>query len=281
MSKKISNLSFNDFNISGEFSETLPKYRKNLLYHFPFDGSAENRMSCAEIYVENNTIQTRGNIPNIIKTNSNVLVSNGVMKFTGAIDCFLELNPLMLNGVNDFEIEIKFKETTSNTIGCLMHAARDLVGKEDEFSIILKSDTRDIYSEMNNLTNKATITKTMYSMTNPGDVNLNTTHTLKICRKNNIINSYLDDVFKNMNRAYGIFTVDRLIIGQEVDIPILGNTFDINQSFIGDIEYIKFKKFEIPFVADQKVSNLGFIGNNTSVNISNGVSGFTITMVIL
>ena len=267
MSKKISNLSFNDFNISGEFSETLPKYRKNLLYHFPFDGSAENRMSCAEIYVENNTIQTRGNIPNIIKTNSNVLVSNGVMKFTGAINCFLDLNPSILNGVDDFEIEIKFKETTSNVLGCLIHVGRNVVGKEETFTLIIKNNTRDIYSDMSNLTNEPTITKNTYPMTNPGDVNINTTHTLKICRKNNIITSYLDDVFKKMNRAYGIFSVDRLIIGQEVDGPVLNNTFDINQSFIGDIEYIKFKKFEIPFVTDQKVSDLGFIGNANSINI--------------
>lgn len=274
MSKKISNLSFDNFNIADEFSERLPRFRKNLVANFPLDGTLENSVPDAEIYVENNTIKTRGIISNIIKTNSNVTAVDNKMNFTGNVNSFLDLNTAILNGVNDFCIEVKFTITTTTSINCILHAARNVSGLENEFSLIHRIESNSLYTDMYNVTDESDPGKS-YSISNTGEINPNQSYVLKIIRKKGILTSFINDTFKKQYRAYGELKVDRLVLGQEVDMPVLSNTFDANQAFAGQIEYIKFYRYDNLLTSNnQEVNNFGLLGPGCpSVNVANDVVG--------
>lgn len=272
--KKISSLSKDSFNISGELNTRMPKFNNNLIAHFPMDGTLENCINSAEIYVEGSAIKTRGIIPNILKLNSNVSVSNNAMVFSGNSNCFLDLNPDILNNANDFEVEIKFIETAkSSTLNCILHAGRNESGViENEFSIISRKNENYLYCDIQNRTPDSTlgdINAGAYSITNPGDINLNEAYIIKIVRKNNMLVTYLNDVFKNIYRIYGNLKVHRLIIGQENDSPVTGNNFYDTESFRGKIEYIKFKRFEYinRDTVTPEVTKFGLTGSDSSKNI--------------
>lgn len=276
MSKKISNLSYNSFNIADEFNERLPKYNNNLIAHFPLDGTLTNCIPEAEIYVEDNMIKTKGIIKDIIKLNSNVIVSNNAMNFNGDIDCYLDLNTEILNGATDYEIEIKFKETSrQNPLGCILHSGRleqdknenelSLVIQRYDNSLILDCWNKELGSSQSNHVNNKT-----YYISQIGDMTVNESYIVKISRTKNVVTSIINDSFKSKQVVMGKLKVDRLIIGQENDQPCTSNSFDRNQSFIGEIEYIKFKRFSnigtntiLP-----EISEFGLCGVKTSVNIN-------------
>lgn len=239
MTTKISSLTFDSFNIANEVNERLPKYRDNLIAHFPLDNSLENCIPDAEIYVENNIIKTKGIIANIIKTNSGVIATDGVMNFTGAIDCFLELNKEVLEIVNDFEIIIRFKSSidikTTNTI---MHAAW-IDDSTEEINTAIKID-------------------------NSKYINPNNFYDLKIIKRNEMLSFFIDDLFEEQYRDTKLFRSNKMIIGQEIITAT--NDFDSTRSFIGAIEYIKFYKYDNICNEIIDINNFGF---NGAINCSN------------
>lgn len=264
MDKTIAQLGYDNFNIAGEVREELPP-----AYDF-------------ELYVENNTIRTKGY--NVL-TNRNVAVENGAMKFLGGVDSYLTLDPEILNGVVDFELEIKFKPTSKDTeISGIFHADRIPDADKsagNEFGINIKWNRGMLYADMWNLDygstesdffdNPLTLPLSFY-----GDINVIDDYTtLKIVRKNGFLVSYVNDVFKKGYRSIGTFKIDVVVVGCENDVGSASSliNLDATQAFTGYIEYIKIKNYKTPDSNDTSSINY----NNFSIQPSGDIYATSLT----
>lgn len=236
MATTVAQLNYDNFNIKGEVHEGTP-----LLYDF-------------ELYVENNTIKTKGY--NILK-NSKVTVENGAMKFAGGTDSYLSLDPQILNGANDFDIEIKFRPTAkpaANSTGSgIFHIGTSANGrKENEVGIGIYWSYNLLFANMWNLEYGSTVCTDFsnvytYPLSSAGDINIsNEFITLRLVRKNNFLASFINGDFKNGYRALGTIQTEVIIVGCENDVLNSSSliNLDANQAFIGYIEYIKIKNFK-------------------------------------
>lgn len=237
MATTVAQLNYDNFNIGGEVQEGLPT---------PYD---------FELYVENNQIKTKGY--NILK-NSKVTVENGAMKFIGGIDSYLSLDPQILNGANDFEIEIKFKPTakpTADSTGSgIFHVGTPLANgrRENEMGIGMYWSYNLLFANMWNLKYGSTIcTDFSYEHTYPlssvGEINISDEFiTLKVVRKNNFLASFINGDFKRGYRALGAIQTEVIIVGCENDVMSSSSliNLDASQAFIGYIEYIKIKNYK-------------------------------------
>lgn len=237
MAKTIAQLGYNDFSIAGEVQEGLPS-----AYDF-------------ELYVENNTIKTKGY--NIL-SNTNVIVENGAMKFTGGTNSYLSLDPAILNGVTDFSIEIKFKTTaksaTNSLIAGIFHAGRIPTGTkaENEFSVGINWGNGILYGDMWNAeygSSSSTVFENKFTLpySNFGDININEEfYVVKISRDNQFLSTYVNGTFRKGYRSVGELTVDTIIVGCENDVKSSSSLINLDalQAFVGYIEYIKIRNYK-------------------------------------
>lgn len=274
MSKKISQLYFDEFDISGEVNERLPRYTEGLYAHYPLDGTLNNAYWDAEIYVENNTIKTKGTIPDIIKTNSNVTVTNGGMYFTGDTSCYLELNKELLNNAKDFDIEIKFNmERYNSSLNTIFQAAGPQ--QYNLFSLIVDGKGL-LYSDMYDVDVKKSSkirihdnqNYNAFPMSNYGSVTPGEEHTIKVSRNNNTISVYIDEHLCQLLVATFDFNVHHIVVGQEEDGYL---NFDPVQSFIGHIYSIKVRTDAYKVCIGSStphVTEHGVYGSEAGTNIS-------------
>lgn len=240
--KLFSRLTYNEYITIGEVEERLPRYKKNLSEVYPLDKTIDNVFPTLEIKAINNTPTIVYGKGDLVKRISNVSVENGLMKFNGNANSFIELNKTLFDE-NSIEIEIKFKVNNFLKNKSLLTARNN---NKIDLSFVIDKDKRMIYSEMQELsgiynTQPDLDESGIYSLSDSGAINNNIWYTLKFIKYKGIIVCYLNDMKTNALIGQGTMNCDSLYIGQKSN---LSNSFDPNYSFDGWIEYIKIKKLE-------------------------------------
>lgn len=269
----INRLGFNNFEVMGEVQERLPYVTEGLAAHYPLDNTLDNAFHDAHIYCKNGQIVTEGFFKNIIVANSNIVVENDMMKFPAVANSYLELNPVLMDGTGDFELEMELIFDAFEGKACIPLFSVMTLNKENTFSIIADGIKHqlflDSYYTKTSLSDPPSYNNVnAWNLSAPGTINGGELVKIKICRTGGYISSYINDIYDN------IFLLDRdaiscmrLFIGQEVDNIGNNPVFDSNQYFIGKLKSLSFKKFTKLIGANTVLTDFGAICGKSKPNM--------------
>lgn len=188
--KKFARLNYNDFIINGEVNERLPLYNDNLYEMIPLDGTRDSIFPTYKIEQGNITI---GN-SSVITSKPNVSIVNGLMKFTGNNDSYIELNNSIMDA-EKMELEFYFKVTNLSSDSTIFSS--------DDLTIKVDYANKFLYALMPNLTGNHTpvadLTNGGFRLTKNNTIVLNKLHRLKIIKYEAIVRVYFEtDRVKSM-----------------------------------------------------------------------------------